>query len=482
MLKRFKRAPAGPALDPAVPGESLSVKIKSALRSFSFRVGVLFFVALCTTLIVLRVHIYYQSVSTAYEDIRAIVNAHAEEISQGIDKYGISYVHYLVKAMIEDTQDKHLYLVFREGKHLSGNLSPWPSEINLKLHWQEISIPQDDEKPPLHLLVKATSYKNNGALLIGYDLQRVDFLRDTLLRVAIANILLSLLMSFSLSILVVWLVNRHLQFINRACERVMRGQLQYRVLVRGANDQFDKLGANINSMLDWIATLLGTVRDSTNAIAHDMRTPLSRHRIELQALIDDPGISPAVREKIGAAVMRVDGIVEMFDNILSIAKAESRTGTELFVEINMNEIVEDVIEFYAALLEEQRQQLTVDIPLTPLWMTGDKQLISQAVVNLVDNAVKYTPEGGHIRVSLRAEGSFIIATVSDNGPGIPKQFMNQAKERFFRVDESRNTPGTGLGLSLVNAVATLHHGTLTLTDNDPGLCATLRLSRNIEVG
>ncbi len=457
-------------------------RTKNFLRSFSFRVGLIFFIALSTTLIVLRVQTYYQSLSTTYEDIRALINAHAEEIDQGIEKYGASYAKYLVRAVIDDAHDRRLYLLFRDGKSLYGNLDAWPPDIDPKAVWQEIYIPQGTDKPSVHLLVKFNAYKHKTyTLLVGYDLQRVDLLRDTLLRVAISNILLSLLMSFILSVMVIWLINRHLQRINRACEKVMRGQLQYRVSVRGANDQFDKLGANINGMLDWIATLLGTVKDSTNALAHDMRTPLSRHRLELRALIDDKDIPPKAQEKIRDAVTRVDGIVEMFDNILNIARAESRSGTELFAEINVTETVEDVIEFYAALLEEKALRLIPDIPAWPMRMIGDKQLISQAIVNLLDNAVKYTPRGGQIEVSLRQEREFIIVTIADNGPGIPERFLDKAKERFFRVDESRNTPGTGLGLSLVNAVAGLHHGTLVLEDNHPGLRATLTISTNMAI-
>lgn len=467
-------------------------RIKNLLRSFSLRVGLIFFIALCTTLIVLRVQSYYQSLSTSYEDIRSLIDAHAEEIDQGIEKYGASYAKYLVHAIIEDTQDKHLYLLFRDGKSLTGNLGAWPADIDPKATWQEISIPpqgqdsgqdnEQDKEPgkPVHLLVKTSSYKHKTyTLLVGYDLQRVDMLRDTLLRVAISNALLSLFMSFVISVMVVWLINFYLQGINRAAERVMRGQLKYRVPVSGANDQFDKLSANINGMLDWIAALLGTVRDSTNALAHDMRTPLSRHRLELRALTDDPDLPQKTREKIRDAVKRVDGIVEMFDNILSIAKAESRSGTELFVPFNITETVEDVIEFYAALLEKKNMRLAMDIPAWPVRLIGDKQLVTQAIVNLLDNAAKYTPEGSEIKISLKQEEGYIVIIIADNGPGIPAHLLDKAKERFFRVDESRNTPGTGLGLSLVEAVAGLHHGTLALEDNKPGLRAVLTLSSNM---
>lgn len=454
-------------------------RIKNLLKSFSFRVGAVFFAALCTTLIVLRVQTYYQSLYTAYDDIRAIINAHAEEMDQGIEKYGAPYAKYLVNAVIEDSHDKRLFLLFRDGKSLSGNIEAWPLDLDPKAVWQEFYLPQGEYKAPLHLLARVNTYKHKTyTLLIGYDLQRVDLLRDTLLKVAISNILLSLFMSFVVSVVVVWLINFYLQSVNRACERVMHGQLEYRIKVSGADDQFDKLGANINGMLDWISALLGTVRDSTNAIAHDMRTPLSRHRLELRALVDNPDIPKKVRDKVREAVTRVDDIVEMFDNILSIAKAESRTGTELFDAFNVTEIVENVIEFYTTLLEEKNIRLAMDLPAWPLRMTGDKQLVMQALANLADNAIKYTPEGGEIQVALRQEGNDIIITLADNGPGIPEHLLEKAKERFFRVDESRNTPGSGLGLSLVNAVAGLHHGSLKLEDNHPGLRVVLTLSGN----
>ncbi len=437
----------------------------------------IFFIALCSTLVALRVQTYYRSLSMSYADIRALINAHASDIDQGITRYGAAYAEYLVHAILQDTEDKRLYLLFKDGKKLTGNLPAWPAEVDPKATWQDILIPQADGARPLHLLVKLTTYRHRRyTLLTGYNLQRVDMLQNTLLRVAISNVLLSLFMSFVISILVVWLINRYLQGINRAAGRVMGGQLGTRVPVSGANDQFDKLSSNINGMLDWIATLLGTVRDSTNALAHDMRTPLSRHRLELSALAEDPAVPEEIRGKIAAAVMRVDDIVEMFDDILSIARAESRSGAELFAPFDVAETVSDVIEFYTALIEEKSLSLASDLPAWPVRMTGDKQLVTQAVVNLLDNAIKYTPENGHIDVALKEADGCISIIIADNGPGIPARFLDKAKERFFRVDESRNTPGTGLGLSLANAVAGLHHGALVLEDNHPGLRASLTLS------
>ena len=449
--------------------------ISAFLRSFSFRAGTLIFIALCIVLIGLRFHIYLKSVGEDYEDIRYIINAHAEEINQGMRKHGLVYVKDQVNGIIDSSNDKHLYLaLYYKGNIIAGNLKEWPYKPHTKTEWKEISISQGDLLP-LYLLTRRIVYRNQAQLLIGYDLQRVEQLRYTLVNVLLQNMLLSFLVSFFLSIGIVWLINKHLQRFNIACNQVMAGKLSYRVAVRGVNDQFDQLSVNINRMLDWINTLLVTVKDSTNALAHDMRTPLSRHRLELAALIDDPSLPAGVHFQLQFAIENVDTLVEMFDNILNISKAESRSSTELFEVFDFAEVVRDVLDFYAALFEEKSLDLITSTPDTKIQFSGDKQLISQAVVNLIDNAIKYTPYGGTIQVALvnKTGDGGVYLMVADNGPGIPAEFLEKAKERFFRLDESRSTKGTGLGLSLVNAVAELHKGKLILEDNSPGLKSIL---------
>lgn len=464
-----------------VQGIKLVLKrINAFFRSFSFRVGLLILIALCT-LISLRLQIYQESINAAENNIRSIINAHAEEIDQGMRRYGVKYVRELVDAIIDDTQDKHLYLTLYKGKILAGNLEVWPLAADYspkrQSKWQTISIPSTGNKPPINLLVHIVEYPNNVLLLIGYNLQSVELLEKALIKVLVGNIVLSFFVSFILSIGIVWLINRYLRHINTACNRVIEGNLNSRVTVNQSNDQFNHLGLNINRMLDWINTLLNTIKESSNALAHDMLTPLSRHRLELRALADDPSVPNEVKNKISHAVERVDTLVEMFNNILTISKAESRSGTELFEIFDLATLTRDVVEFYDALFEQKSFRLTTQIPETPLMFCGDKQLISQAIINLVDNAIKYTQEKGEIDISLaetsNAGNEEIQLTVSDNGPGIPEELREKAKERFFRLDKSRHTHGTGLGLSLVKAVAGLHHGELVLENNYPGLKATL---------
>ena len=449
--------------------------LKEATRSFSFRMGALLFLTLCAALMTFRVIIYFESVNAAYADTQAVIEAHGQDIEAGVTRYGIRYVKGLIDATLKDPQDPRFFIALKDDLKVTGNLTEWPLVENSRATWQEVSIPQGLAKKPLRLLVKLIPFSKKTVLLIGYDLYRIDIARSGLLEDIAENVLISLIVSFLLSVVIVWLINRQFLKINRTCEDVIQGKISRRVPVQSADDQFDQLGLNINKMLDWITTLLGTVRDSSNAVAHDMRTPLSFHRLELQALSENPDVPRPVQDKMRAAVGRVDALVGMFDNILVISKAESRAGTELFETFDIAEAARDIVAFYAPLFEEKNLTLDENIPASPLPFTGDEQLVKQAFVNLIDNAIKYTPEGGRIGVRVTTEGVRVTVTVSDDGPGIPPELREKVKERFFRLDKSRNTAGAGLGLSLVDAVARLHQGTFTLEDNKPGLVAALSL-------
>lgn len=454
------------------------LRVKDLTRSFSFRTGMMLFATILAALMTFRMLIYYESISAAYQYTQAIVDAHKHDIEDAQARYGARYAKGLIGEMLKDPPDKKLYLALKEDGRVTGNFPFWPAEEGTPAEWRVIVVPQKAENvKPLRLLIKTAPLGKKVRLAVGYDLYRLDIARAELLEDMLQNVIISLFASFLLSVVIVWLINRQFLKINRTCEAVMKGNLSRRVPVKSANDQFDRLGLNLNKMLDWITTLLDTVQESSNAVAHDMRTPLSFHRLELQALADSKDVPSPVRGKIRQALGRVDQLVSMFDSILTISKAESRSGTEIFAPFDIAGALRDALAFYAPLFEEKRLTLEEDVPPRALPFTGDEQLIKQAIVNLIDNAIKYTPEDGKISVALKSEttGAFILLTVSDNGPGIPAELREKAKDRFFRLDKSRHTPGVGLGLSLVNAVAGLHQGDLILDDNYPGLTATLRL-------
>lgn len=437
--------------------------------------GMIIFSLLCMTLLGLRVIIHIESLDAAYDEIHLVINAHAAEIDESMDRYGPDYVLDLIHAMSKDMRDKQLYLMFRYRDSVVGNFRHWPAARVNKHGYGEITFKATSYHAPRHFMVKKMTYPNHAELLVGYNLERVDHIRREFIAVIAANVALALLVSLAISTLIIWLLARYFRQFNLVCQRIMSGNLDYRVRNRQSGDEFDLLAANINRMLDWNKTLITTVKDSTNAIAHDMRTPLSRLRLELRALSDRPNLEKDIKRNVLDQVNRVDGLIEMFEHVLNIAMAQSRSSTELFEHVDMAQLVRDVLEFYEPIIDEKQLVLHVDIPDESLFFKGDKQLLGQAVVNLVDNACKFIPAQGTLTVSLQKHASHMTLCVADNGEGVAPELFEKVKERFFRADASRNTRGHGLGLSLVDAVATLHQGALVLEDNHPGLRVILTL-------
>jgi signal transduction histidine kinase len=268
-----------------------------------------------------------------------------------------------------------------------------------------------------------------------------------------------------------------LDVINRTSGHIIEGDLSQRVPVRARGDEFDDLAQNLNRMLDRIERLLHGMREVSDNVAHDLRSPLNRlrNRLELAAMRQPPDSETA--RDIDAAVQETDRLIGTFNSLLLIAEAEAGSVRESMQEISLRDVIEGVGELYGPLAEEKNLRFFVDIPPEGAVIRGNRNLVSQALANLVDNAIKYAPGGGSVAVELENRGAESALVVADHGPGIPSADRDRVTQRFVRLESSRNSPGTGLGLSLVAAVARLHEATLSFEDNHPGLRATLAFHR-----
>jgi len=456
------------------------VQIKAYLRSYSFRSWALIFLAFGVTLVGVRVTVYAHTLRTAYSDIRLIIEAHAEELNDSIDLYGIDYAGNLVNELIQRADDEKLYIALNTSLGAVGNFPLIPDSLLHKAGWSEVLINAGRESGPVHLNVRSTVYPDGSVLLVGYDLSYIDSIKHDLPKILFENIELALMLAMSLSLVLVWLLNRHVRKFNRAFENLRRGNLGYRMSVQDETDQFDRLARNLNRTLDWLNTILTTSRDLSDSLAHDLRTPLSRHRLELRAISEDESLSPALKARLEASVDHLDVLAEMFNNILTISKAESQSGTELFESVDIKELLGKVLDFYAPMIEEKQVELVTKLPAAEVMAYGDRQLLGQAFLNLIDNAIKYTPPAGAIRAELSLGKSGVTLVIADTGSGVPPGMLDKVTERFFRADESRHLPGTGLGLSLVEAIAKLHSGNLVLENTFPGFKATLTIATDIK--
>ncbi len=271
-------------------------------------------------------------------------------------------------------------------------------------------------------------------------------------------------------------VLRRLDSIKRTSAEIVAGDFSRRVPLSRTHDEFDVLAENLNRVFERIERLMKGMREVADSVAHDLRTPLNRlrNRLEEAQRRLDPQSQTAL--DIEAAVAETDGLIATFNALLLIAEADSGVARGAMTTIDLGTVVSDVAELYAPLAEEKNLVLLVE-PSGQAMVEGNRSLISQALANLIDNAIKYAMPGGHITIAVSETPFGVDLMVADDGPGIPEADRARVVDRFVRLEASRNSPGTGLGLSLVAAVVRLHEAHLSLADNRPGLKATISFPR-----
>jgi signal transduction histidine kinase len=268
--------------------------------------------------------------------------------------------------------------------------------------------------------------------------------------------------------------------IRQAVLAIVQGDLSHRLPLEQSSDELDTLSRTINGMLHQIEQLIHGVRDVSNAIAHDLRTPLAELRSRLEELSLTRPTTEETFAEIDAAVADVDRVIGIFNALLRLAEIDTGLRRSGFVSVDAAELAEQAVDFYIPAAELKGVRLTFQGP-GPLEISGDPVLLAQALGNLIDNALKYAGEGGSVLVEVQGSEHSVRITVADNGPGIPDAEKPKVPGRFYRGDASRGTPGVGLGLSLVDSVAKVHGGALELFDNHPGLRAQVAISRGVPV-
>lgn len=264
--------------------------------------------------------------------------------------------------------------------------------------------------------------------------------------------------------------------INRVSQDIMMGDLGRRVPLTGNRDEFDRLAHNLNGMLDQIERLMDGMREISDNVAHDLRKPLTRLRSRLEISLMEEGSVEAYRDTMERAVKDAEDLLQTFNSLLSIAQAESGVQREDMIDLDATALIRDVGELYEPAADEKDVHFSIEVE-DGLTLRGNRHLLSQALSNLLDNAIKYTPDGHTVGIvaKARADGTEVI--VHDTGPGIAAPDRERVFTRFVRLETSRNSRGSGLGLSLVRAVALLHGASITLGDNHPGLRVTLRFPK-----
>jgi len=381
-----------------------------------------------------------------------------------------------------------LYLVTtRTGDGLAGNVGSLEPGVIDRTGWIEAAyrrIEQTDEADHM-ALVHVVQMPGGFRLLVGRDLDE----RERLFRIVATagrwSVAIVIVLGLAGGFFVSRRVLRRIEAMGDKAHTIMAGDLSGRLPIAGTGDELDRLAANLNAMLGRIESLMRGLKEVSDNVAHDLRTPLTRLRNRCEAALRTAKSDRDYRDAIEATIEESDGLIRIFDALLMIARAESGELRAGMIPFDAAEIARDVGEMYEPVADEKGLTLRIDAA-TPAPVTGSRELIGQALANLVDNAIKYTGAAAtdgvngaapEIVVTAQAKPNQIVLSVGDRGPGIPAAERGRAVERFVRLEQSRTEPGSGLGLSLASAVARLHGGELRLEDNAPGLKALLILPR-----
>ncbi|HEY3639087.1 MAG TPA: HAMP domain-containing sensor histidine kinase [Rhizomicrobium sp.] len=444
------------------------------LRTLAFRIVALYLAifAISATAIVGFTYWYTARALNAQTD--QVVDSDISALAERYQRFGLVG---LTNAIV--TRSAHgeasLYLLADSDKHpIVGNLDAWPDLVRIDGNIVELDYERRVGGRNENRRARGREFTLTGGfyLLVARDIAEryqtqllfTTTLPWTLLLMVLLGLLGGILISRNF-------LNR-LDSINRTSREIMAGDLSRRVPLGRSGDEFDTLALNLNRMLERTERLMRGMREVTDSIAHDLRTPLNRLRNRLEGALNTMGHQGEGAAEIEAAVEETDRLIGTFNALLLIAEAEAGASREAMEQVDLRQIVEGVAELYAPLADDK--EITLSIPPSGSAVVAcNPSLVSQALANLLDNAIKYTPQGGRVSVALEHTPAGIALNVADSGPGIPAEDRGRVLDRFVRLEASRHSPGTGLGLSLVAAVARLHDARLELGDNHPGLKATL---------
>lgn len=425
--------------------------------------------------------VYYQTRNVIEGQVRELVEAELRNFGEDYRTGGVLGLARAIERRIgsDRNRDGVYLLADRRGWRIAGNLTGWPPVVPTDGGWVEVELYRSDSDSAALISAVAVPLPGGERLLVGRDSQAQRAFRATLLRALGWGLGAAGVLALGSGWYLSRFVGRRVADVVATAEEIVQGDMARRVPVRGGGDEFDRLAATLNRMLDRIQMLVGDLRMVTDSVAHDLRSPLTRLRSHLDASLEDGLDEAERRERTGRAIAEADAVLRTFTALMEIARAEAGMGRDQFEVLDLDALADDVIDLYTPIAAESGIRLLRAGAGTTV--SGHRQLLANAVANLVENAVAHAPSGSIVVVELTARPKPSL-TVADRGPGIPAEERAGVVRRFVRLDASRSRPGAGLGLSLVNAVARMHGAVFELTDNAPGLRATLRFGESAPAG
>lgn len=458
------------------------MKLLSQLRTSSFQLALLYMVVFATSVFLLLAFIYWRTAGFMTAQTDETIEAEIAGLAEQYRGRGVNGLITIIRERVaRDPNAKTIYLLTTEDfLKLAGNIETWPKGSHSESGWINFTLSSAVGWTGSERLARARIFEVQGGLrlLVGRDVDELTSLKRVIETAINWGMGITLALALLGGFLMSRSTTRRIEIINNTSQRIMNGHLSLRIPTRGTEDDFDQLAENLNQMLDRIVYLMEGIRHVSDSIAHDLRTPLTRLRNQLENTLMSVDNDEA-REQAGRAVAEADQLLATFNALLRIARLETRGNSGDMKQVSLDELVSDACELYEALSEDKDQVFEQSLEAGVI-IEGDKDLLFQMISNLIDNAIKYTPEHGAIGVAVRKDGEDAVFEVRDSGIGIPDDEKDQVFQRFYRVGKSRSLPGNGLGLSLVSAVAEIHQARIVLSDSypdeaPPGLTITVRM-------
>jgi signal transduction histidine kinase len=450
------------------------------LRTANFRLAALYMALFAVSVAILSAIVFF-SVESALEtqmkshiesEISYLISEYEEQDDEGDDS--LAELREAIKERIDMSPENRLsyFLQNREGEVIFDKVS----RIESPYGWRQVSFPSQSAGVPQpkdkELLLYSVALQDGYVLAVGADLTPLHDVEHALLTAFLWAFLGTLLFGGVGGLLLSQRFLSQVDTITRAAEKIGSGTLSERVPLRYTGDDLDHLVMTINSMLDRIEQLVGNIRQVSTNIAHDLRMPLGRLRQKLE-LLERADADEQLREETAAEALRqVDEILEIFSALLRIAEIETGSIRAGFARVDLAQVMENIVGAFQPAAEEQGQSIIASFE-PGISIHGDRGLLNQMFANLVENALRHTPDDAKIQLTLTRVPEEVIAGVADNGPGVPPEQCEHIFKPFYRLEHSRTSQGSGLGLSLVAAIAQLHGASIRLADNQPGLAVTI---------
>jgi signal transduction histidine kinase len=458
------------------------VRISRLLRTATFRFALLYAALFALSALLLLGFTYRVAVEVIDREITETIDAEIDSLREHYRLEGLARVADILAERSGPGGERLGVYLLTDGRggRIAGNIAGWP-QGQADSRWITFTVdgPQSaGAGEPREVRARGFVLPAGHRLLVGREIVERSRFDRVMGRTLIWSVALVLALGLATGYLFSRGLLRRVDAIAAISARIVAGDLTQRVAVAGSDDEFDRLATQLNFMLAHIEALMTSMRLVTDSLAHDLRSPLTRLKGRIEQLLEDAG--DGQRDRLAAALADIDGLLATFNTLIRIAEAEAHTGRSGLADIDLARIAAEVAELYAPVAEEHGLTLTTAIAgpgvkpgvkpgAKPVIIRGHADLLAQAIANLIDNAIKYTPRSGVIQVAVEATAASAKLIVADSGPGVPEADRIRVLERFVRLDPSRHMPGSGLGLSLVAAVARLHGARLALEDNRPGL-------------